>query len=144
MKTKIDLNNKTILITGGAGFIGSNLVQRLLKSFNNITVVNIDCVTDYNPIALKEWRLKQNEEAAGKNKYIFVQEDISDKEMIFGLFQRYHPQIVVNLAAQAGVRYSIDHPDTYIQSNIIGFYNILEALCPWLCYCRFLCHNSHI
>lgn len=127
MKTKIDLNNKTILITGGAGFIGSNLVQRLLKSFNNITVVNIDCVTDYNPIALKEWRLKQNEEAAGKNKYIFVQEDISDKEMIFGLFQRYHPQIVVNLAAQAGVRYSIDHPDVYISSNLIGFYNILEA-----------------
>ena len=125
----IDINNKTILVTGGAGFIGSNLIQRLLSSYSNITVVNIDCMTDYNPIELKEWRLKQNEKAAvgTDNKYVFVKGDISDATTIKDIFSKYHPQIVVNLAAQAGVRYSIDHPDVYIASNLIGFYNILEA-----------------
>ena len=129
MKTKIELNNKTILVTGGAGFIGSNLIQRLLSSYSNITVVNIDCVTDYNPIELKEWRLDKNEEAAkaSGNKYVFVKGDISDAATIKDIFSQYHPNIVVNLAAQAGVRYSIDHPDVYIASNLIGFYNILEA-----------------
>lgn len=127
MKTKIELNSKTILVTGGAGFIGSNLIQRLLSSYSNITVVNIDSITDYNPLPLKEWRLKKNEDAKGENKYVFVKGDISDKDTIDNLFNAYHPQIVVNLAAQAGVRYSIDHPDVYIASNLIGFYNILEA-----------------
>lgn len=129
MKAQIQLNNKTILVTGGAGFIGSNLIQRLLSSYSNITVVNIDCMTDYNPLELKEWRLQKNEEAAkaSGNKYIFVRSDISDKATIDSLFTTYHPNIVVNLAAQAGVRYSIDHPDVYIASNLIGFYNILEA-----------------
>lgn len=126
-KDLININNKNILVTGGAGFIGSNLIQKLLTSFQGITVINIDCMTDYNPLQLKEWRLEQNKAASGDNKYIFVKGDISDKKLVFDLFEKYNPQIVVNLAAQAGVRYSIDHPDVYIASNIIGFYNILEA-----------------
>lgn len=128
-KTKISLNNKTILVTGGAGFIGSNLIQRLLRTTIGTTVINIDSMTDYNPLKLKEWRLKKNEEAAkaSGNEYKYVRGDISNKETIDSLFTTYHPNIVVNLAAQAGVRYSIDHPDVYIASNLIGFYNILEA-----------------
>ena len=130
MKTKVELDNKTIFVTGGAGFIGSSLIQRLLKSFRGITVINIDCLTDYNPSKLKEWRLQENDDAANvntSNSYKFIKGDISDKTVIQEIFTTYHPQVVVNLAAQAGVRYSIDHPDVYIQSNLIGFYNILEA-----------------
>lgn len=126
-KKKVSLDHKTILVTGGAGFIGSNLIQRLLREFRGITVINIDSMTDYNPIKLKEWRLRRNEEAAGENRYVFIRGDISDRSLIDEVFSKYQPAVVVNLAAQAGVRYSIDHPDTYIQSNIIGFYNILEA-----------------
>ena len=131
-KKQIDLNNHTILITGGAGFIGSYLIQRLLRSFRGITIINIDCMTDYNPIELKEWRLKQNEKCAADttsagNKYIFIKGDISNKDTIENIFSTYKPSIVVNLAAQAGVRYSINHPDVYIASNLIGFYSILEA-----------------
>lgn len=126
-KKKVSFDHKTILVTGGAGFIGSNLIQRLLREFRDITVINIDSMTDYNPIKLKEWRLRKNEEAAGENRYVFIRGDISDRSLINEAFSKYQPAVVVNLAAQAGVRYSIDHPDTYIQSNIIGFYNILEA-----------------
>ena len=131
-KQFIDLNGKTILVTGGAGFIGSNLIIRLLSSFHDITVVNIDCMTDYNPLELKEWRLEQitralESQPENRNHYAFIKGNIADKNLVTELFRKYEPSVVVNLAAQAGVRYSIDHPDTYIESNIIGFYNLLEA-----------------
>ena len=129
MKTPINLNNKTILVTGGSGFIGSALILRLLREMNAGTIINLDCMTDYTPIDIKEWRLKQIDEAAEHSpvSYRFIKGNIADKGLIDQTFSDYKPSIVVNLAAQAGVRYSIDHPDVYIQSNIIGFYNILEA-----------------
>ena len=130
MKQKIDLNGKTIVVTGGAGFIGSNLIMRLLRDYDNITIINIDSMTDYNSVELKKWRLKQVEATASKtttNHYLFIRGDIADKDLIDKIFSDYNIEIVVNLAAQAGVRYSIDHPDAYINSNIIGFYNIVEA-----------------
>ena len=128
-KQTVDINNSTILVTGAAGFIGSNLVMRLLHDTSGSTIVGIDCLTDYNPIELKEWRLSQIEKAAesSKSKWIWVKGDIADKGLINYLFDTYNFNIVVNLAAQAGVRYSIDYPDIYIHSNIIGFYNLLEA-----------------
>lgn len=128
-KQTVDINNSTILVTGAAGFIGSNLVMRLLHDTSGSTIVGIDCMTDYNPIELKEWRLSQIKKAAksSKSKWIWVKGDIADKGLINYLFDTYNFNIVVNLAAQAGVRYSIDHPDDYIHSNIIGFYNLLEA-----------------
>ena len=118
---KIDLNGKTILVTGAAGFIGSNLVKRLLKEAQGATIVGIDNMNDYYDVALKEWRLQE------LSAMSFVKGDIADKAMIDKLFEDYHFDVVVNLAAQAGVRYSITNPDAYIQSNLIGFYNILEA-----------------
>ena len=128
-KKKIDLNRKTILITGAAGFIGSNLAIRVLRDFADVTVVGFDCITDYNPVELKEWRLKEVGKASEEtgNKWVFVKADLSDSKAVSDVFTEYKPSVVVNLAAQAGVRYSIDHPDAYINSNIIGFYNILEA-----------------
>ena len=125
---KIDLTGKTILVTGSAGFIGSNLVKRLFKDAEGATIVGIDNVNDYYDVRLKEFRLKELEGAkpAGTT-YVFVKGDIADKACVDGLFGQYHPQVVVNLAAQAGVRYSITNPEAYIQSNLIGFYNILEA-----------------
>ena len=126
---KIDLNNKTILVTGHAGFIGSNLVKRLFREMSGGTIVGIDNMNDYYDTSLKEWRLNQLKIKSEELKvdYQFVKGDIADKATIDALFAKYQFDIVVNLAAQAGVRYSIENPDAYIQSNIIGFYNILEA-----------------
>ena len=121
----IDLNGKTILVTGAAGFIGSNLVKRLLQDYKGITVVGIDNMNDYYDVSLKESRLKDLDVTLGT--FTFVKGDIADKPTIDKLFSDYHFDVVVNLAAQAGVRYSITNPDAYIQSNLIGFYNILEA-----------------
>ncbi len=128
-KVKIDLNGKSILVTGSPGFIGANLVLRLLKEMNSGTVVSLDNMNDYYDPKLKEYRLSLIEKSAEASpvKHIFVKGSIADKALIDKLFAEYRFDIVVNLAAQAGVRYSIDHPDVYIESNIIGFYNILEA-----------------
>ena len=130
MKSNITLQNKSILVTGGAGFIGANLVRRLLEDVEPVTIVNLDNVNDYYDVSLKEYRLNALEETAAKHpasRYSFVRGDLADKALIDRLFAEYDFDIVVNLAAQAGVRYSIDHPDVYIESNIIGFYNLLEA-----------------
>ena len=126
---KIDLHNKTILVTGSPGFIGANLVLRLLKEMDGGTVVSLDNMNDYYEVSLKEWRLAQIEKAAASSpvRHIFVRGSIADQALVNSLFDSYHFDVVVNLAAQAGVRYSIDHPDVYINSNIIGFYNLLEA-----------------
>ena len=128
-KQSIELINKTILITGAAGFIGAELVKRLLCSDKAMTIVGVDNMNDYYDPSLKEYRLAElNEcEKNSKSKFVFYKGSISDKGLIDKLFEEYLFDIVVNLAAQAGVRYSIDHPDVYIESNIIGFYNILEA-----------------
>ena len=127
---KIDLNGKTILVTGGAGFIGSNLIKRLFRDVKEAMIINIDNVNDYYDPSLKEWRLKEIDSLCSQYpsiKYAFVKGDLANKALIDGLFEKYHFDVVVNLAAQAGVRYSITNPDAYIMSNIIGFYNILEA-----------------
>ena len=122
---KIDLKGKTILITGAAGFIGSNLVKELFNTVDDIKIIGIDNMNDYYDVSIKEYRL---EEINKLNKnFIFIKGDISDKDTIDNLFNEYKPSVVVNLAAQAGVRYSITNPDAYIKSNLIGFYNILEA-----------------
>ena len=124
---KINLDNKTIFVTGAAGFIGSNLVKRLLKDVKGATIVGIDNMNDYYDVAWKEYRLKE----LSAEPWTFIRGDIADKATIDGIFEKYQPQVVVNLAAQAGVRYSITNPDAYIQSNLIGFYNILEACRHW-------------
>lgn len=129
MKQHVDLNGKTILVTGSPGFIGANLVLRLLKEMNGGTVISLDNMNDYYDPRLKEYRLGLIEKAAETSpvKHIFIRGSIADKALIEDVFTTYSPAVVVNLAAQAGVRYSIDHPDVYIESNLIGFYNILEA-----------------
>lgn len=124
IKTKIDLNGKTVLVTGAAGFIGSFLSERLLSDFKNIRVIGFDSVNDYYDIRLKESRLKKLQK---HENFIFIKANLADKDKVSEVFCKYSPQIVVSLAAQAGVRYSITNPDAYIESNIIGFYNILEA-----------------
>ena len=128
-KTPVGLNGKTILVTGSPGFIGANLVIRLLKEMTGGTIVSLDNMNDYYDPALKEYRLGLIEKTAGTSpvRHVFVKGSIADKSLIDQLFAEHHFDIVVNLAAQAGVRYSIDHPDVYIESNIIGFYNLLEA-----------------
>lgn len=120
----VDLKGKTILVTGAAGFIGSNLVKRLYTDVEKVTVIGIDNMNDYYDVRLKDARL---EELSGNPSFIFVKGSIADKALIVEIFEKYKPQVVVNLAAQAGVRYSITNPDAYIESNLIGFYNILEA-----------------
>ena len=128
-KNAIDLNNKTILVTGSPGFIGANLVLRLLDDLAGGTVISFDNMNDYYDPKLKEYRLSLIEKKASTAtaKHVFIKGSIGDKALVDKLFAEYKPDVVVNLAAQAGVRYSIDHPDVYIESNIIGFYNILEA-----------------
>ncbi len=120
----IDLNGKRVLVTGAAGFIGANLVRKLCATFSGISVVGIDNMNDYYDVRLKEERLRDLQQFDG---FRFVKGNIADKNAIDELFGQYRPQVVVNLAAQAGVRYSITNPDSYIESNLIGFYNILEA-----------------
>ncbi len=122
---KINLKGKTILITGAAGFIGSNLVKELFNTVDDIKIIGIDNMNDYYDVSIKEYRLDEINKI-NKN-FVFIKGDISDKDTIDNLFKEYKPSIVVNLAAQAGVRYSITNPDAYIKSNLIGFYNILEA-----------------
>lgn len=124
IKTKIDLNGKTVLVTGAAGFIGSFLSERLLSDFEDIRVIGFDSVNDYYDIRLKESRLEKLQK---HKNFTFIKANLADKDKVNEVFREYSPQIVVNLAAQAGVRYSITNPDAYIESNIIGFYNILEA-----------------
>jgi len=124
MKANITLDKKTILVTGSAGFIGFYLSKRLLEEIKEVKVIGFDSVNDYYDVSLKEWRLEQ---LSKYDNFTFIRGNLADRELVNKVFNDYKPSIVVNLAAQAGVRYSIDHPNVYIESNIIGFYNILEA-----------------
>lgn len=129
VRFNIELVNKNVFVTGAAGFIGANLVKRLLRDLPSGYVIGFDSMNDYYDVSLKEYRLAEIERVAATSpvKHTFIKGNLTDKSFINDVFSQYKPQIVVNLAAQAGVRYSIDHPDAYIESNIIGFYNILEA-----------------
>ncbi|MBO6020404.1 MAG: GDP-mannose 4,6-dehydratase [Clostridia bacterium] len=124
------MKNQTVLLTGAAGFIGANLARGLLSSEEGITVVGFDNLNDYYDVGLKEYRLREIEETAKSrpdNRWVFVRGDLADREAVERVFREYKPGVVVNLAAQAGVRYSIDHPDAYLSSNVVGFYNVLEC-----------------
>ena len=124
------LTDKTILVTGAAGFIGANLALRLLKEVPQVNLIGLDSVNDYYDVSIKEYRLRQIRELANKkadSRWTFIKGNLADKDLISRIFEEHHPAVVVNLAAQAGVRYSITNPDAYIESNILGFYNILEA-----------------
>ncbi len=129
MKTKVDLNKKCILVTGSPGFIGANLVMRLLKTMTSGTVISLDNMNDYYDVGIKEYRLKEIEKIAATSlvEHVFIKGSIADKELIDKVFAEYKPSVVMNLAAQAGVRYSISNPGAYVESNLVGFYNILEA-----------------
>lgn len=136
----VNLEGKTILVTGAAGFIGSNLVLELLRTLYSVNIIGIDNVNDYYDVKIKEWRLQEIEKEAENHQnstWKFIKGSIADRSLIGKLFEEFKPQIVVNLAAQAGVRYSISNPDAYIEANIIGFYNILEA-------CRHSYDNGNI
>lgn len=128
--SNIKLNNKTVLVTGSSGFIGANLVLELLRTQQSIKIIGIDNMNDYYDVSIKKYRLKQIEKAVAEHpesSWKFIKGSIADKALINEIFETYKPSVVVNLAAQAGVRYSITNPDVYIESNLIGFYNILEA-----------------
>ncbi len=127
MKEPIDLNHKTILVTGSPGFIGAFLVMRLLREMTGGTVISLDNMNDYYDPELKEYRLRLIESIESPVRHVFIRGSIADKALVDGLLEEYQIDIVVNPAAQAGVRYSIDHPEVYIESNIVGFFNILEA-----------------
>lgn len=137
LEKNIELEGKTVLVTGAAGFIGSNLVLELLNTIKNIHIVGIDNMNDYYDVSLKEYRLQQISKCLEKvsGTFVFIRDSIANKGVIDEIFNRYKPSVVVNLAAQAGVRYSITNPDAYIESNMIGFYNLLEA-------CRHSCDNN--
>ena len=122
--SKVNLEKKTILVTGAAGFIGANLVRRICEESPSSTVIGIDNLNDYYDVTLKEYRLKELEKYPS---FVFIKENIADKSLMFEIFEKYRPAVAVNLAAQAGVRYSITNPDAYVESNLIGFFNILEA-----------------
>ena len=128
-KTKVELNGKNILVTGSPGFIGANLVMRLLNEMNSGTVISFDMMNDYYDPKLKEYRLKEIEKVAEKSvaKHVFIKGNLADKEKLDSVFAEYKPAVVVNLAAQAGVRYSIDRPEVYVEANLVGFFNVLEA-----------------
>lgn len=126
----IDLKNKCVLVTGSAGFIGSNLVMELLRTVENISIIGFDNMNDYYDVSIKEYRLAEIERLAASthgSSHTFIKGNLADKSLIDKIFEQYRPSVVVNLAAQAGVRYSITNPQAYIESNIVGFYNILEA-----------------
>ena len=129
-KTDVVLDHKTILVTGSPGFIGASLVIRLLKELKGSRIISFDSMNDYYDPSLKEYRLSQIEKTAeySESEHIFVKGNIADRELVNSVFEKYQPDIVVHLAAQAGVRYSIEHPEAYIESNIIGFFNMLEAI----------------
>lgn len=131
LRKNIDLNGKKILVTGAAGFIGANLSRELLRRFENVRIIGIDNLNDYYDVSLKEYRLEQICQVQGdesvSGEFIFLKGNLADRDFIGRIFSEYEPEVVVNLAAQAGVRYSITNPDAYIEANVMGFYNVLEA-----------------